>query len=446
MQGRRTWAACGPAVGLVLLAGCGVDVPAARSGPSAAAATATTVPAATAAALVPGEAASATDAAATPAIPGFTVAVFPGARSVAVAATDAERILVAYGQDEALYVARSEDGGRTFGDAVSATGDRPVHVMPIERPAIAVGGGDRVGVAWLELPPDGNGGAVWYADSADGGRSFTSGRPVASDAAGETTMVSAALDAAGDPVLTWLNGSALRFVRSVDRGSTFQEAQRIGDGACECCQPHIVVRDGRVLIAYRSLASDRAKGYIRDLALIRSMNGGSSFEPVTPVSDDHWYLEACPIAGPSLTVRADEVFVAWMDGRAEPPGTLSRGDVWLAASTDGGATFGRNIRMNTDPTRHHTLPTIGLGPGGRIHAAWQTAGEGGRVLYHTVSDDRGLTFAPPVAIAGSADATRGQPNMPTLTVSPQGRVALAWVDRKGANVATWTDAAGSGAR
>ncbi len=438
MRGRWVWANCWPAASLVFVVGCSVDAPANRSVPPADVATA-----ASATAFVPGEAAVPPDAFATPAIPGFTLVAFPGARSVAVAATDTESVVVAYGQGEGLFVARSEDGGRTFGEAVPATGDRPVHVMPIERPAVAVTGGEWVGVAWLELPPDGNGGAVWYAGSTDGGRSFAPGTTAAADEAGETTMVSVALDAEGDPVLSWLNGSALRFVRSVDRGSSFQEVQRLGDGTCECCQPHVVARDEDVLIAYRSLAADPEKGFARDLALIRSANGGATFEPVTPVSDAHWYLEACPIAGPSLAVRADEVFVAWMDGRNEPPGTLSRGDVWLAASTDGGATFGPNVRINAATTRHHTLPTIGLGPGGRIHAAWQADGEGGRVLYHTVSDDKGLTFAPPVAIADGADKTRGQPNMPTLAVSPQGRVALAWVDRKGANVATWSDTSGS---
>lgn len=437
MRHSGRWIAGAPAAWLVVVVGCAADAtdaPAARSGPPRAA------PPTVATAVVLAEPTSSPAPPATPALPEFGTVAFPGARSVAVAGTASESVVVAYGQDDGLFVTRSEDGGRTFGAAIPATGDTSVHVMPIERPALAAHGADRVGVAWLTIPPDGNGATVWYADSADGGRSFVPGRKVAADDEGETTMVSVALGAHGDPVLSWLNGATLRFARSGDGGRTFGAAQAIGDGACECCQPAVAVADKSVRIAYRSLAAGGDNGFIRDLALIRSVDSGATFEPVTPVSDAHWYLEACPIAGPSLAVRGDDVFVAWMDGRAEPPGTLSRGDVWLAASANGGASFGENVRVNTDATAHHTLPTVGVGPGGRIHVAWQADRAGIRVLYHTTSDDDGRTFEPPRMIASSADGTRGRPNMPTVTVSQHGRVALAWVDERGANVASWMEA------
>lgn len=436
------WIVFAPACCLVVLAGCARDASTARTDPSTAR-TAAASTAASDAAAPPSTPSPAAVARSTP--PGTTIVAFPDARSVSIAVAAPQDVLVAFGRDEGLFVARSEDGGRTFGDAVRASGDRTVHVMPIERPAIATDGEGRVGVAWLEIPPDGNGAAVWYADSADGGRSFGPGRIVAADDEGETTMVSVAMGPSGDPLLAWLNGSSLRTVRSVDRGRSFGDARSIGDGSCECCQPAVVVDAGRVLIAYRGLERGGAEGDVRDLALIRSMDGGETFEPVTAVSDAHWRLRACPIAGPSLAVRADRVHVAWMDGRAAPPGTLSRGDVWLAASVDGGASFGPNVRVNADASAHHTLPTIDVAPGGRIHVAWQADAAGARVLYHTTTDD-GRSFAPPDVIASSADADGGRPQMPTLAVGPLGRVALAWVDDEGAHVASWADGAASSPR
>lgn len=379
--------------------------------------------------------------AAEPPLVTFEVNDFPEARSHSLAAAPDGLLYFLYGSGHSLFVARSTDGGQSLSEPVLATGNIPVHVLPIERPAIAAGSGGRVAIAWLEMLPDFQGAKIWYAVSEDGGESFTPGQLVATEAEGEVAMVEVVLDGAGNPILAWLNDSQLKFSRSFDGGRMFTETINIGQGSCECCQPRLVVLGEDIHIAYRSLEPGNEEGDIRDIVMIHSTDGGSTFEPVTRVSDAHWYLPACPIAGPSLAVHDDELFVAWMDGRFEPAGAFNRGDIWLASSEDGGKTFSANIRIDDDQSMHHSLPAIAVGPGGRIHVAWEAQTQGTReaFLYYTTSDDGGQTFAPPQTLADNTDSSRGNPGKPVIVVDPTGHVALAWLDRLGARLAFWID-------
>jgi hypothetical protein len=81
---------------------------------------------------------------------------FPKAQSQSLASGSDGTLYVIFGQNNSLFVSRSMDAGKTFGEPVLATGELPVHVLPIERPAIAVHNNTRVSIAWLEMPPDFN--------------------------------------------------------------------------------------------------------------------------------------------------------------------------------------------------------------------------------------------------------------------------------------------------
>ena len=90
---------------------------------------------------------------------------------------------------------------------------------------------------------------------------------------------------------------------------------------------------------------------------------------------------------------------------------------------------------------HHTLPSISVGPGGRIHVAWEAQAQETRdaFLYYTFSDDGGESFAEPQVIADNQEPKRGNPMKPVIVVDAEGHVALAWLDRLGTRLARWTD-------
>lgn len=237
-------------------------------------------------------------------------------------------------------------------------------------------------------------------------------------------MVQILLDLAGNPILTWLSGNDLRFARSSDQGKSFSPAKTIGQGACECCQPDLMLTSDQLMIGYLGLDNDET-GAFRDAALIRSLDGGGIFEPVSFATDSHWYINACPVSGPSMAVHDPSIYMTWMDGRAVTPDNLLSSDVWFAESTDDGQTFSSNVQVSNGLSTHNFLPRTAVGPGGRIHIVWQAISPD--AIYYAISDDHGHTFSAPLVIADDA-ANRGRPAGPIIAINGEGRVSLAWLD------------------
>ena len=360
---------------------------------------------------------------------------FPAATSMALT-TAGDSVYMILGREHSLYVSRSTDGGETFSDPVSATGGHEVHILRVERPAISANDKGQVAVAWLELDFEAGNNKVWYALSNDSGQTFGSAQLVGEDPPGESAMVQLLLDSAGNPMLTWLSGNDLRFARSTDQGKSFSAAKSIGQGACECCQPDLMLTENQLLIGYRGLGNDES-GAFRDAALIRSPDGGETFSPVSFATDSHWYINACPISGPSMALHDSSIYMTWMDGRAVAPDNLLSSDVWFAESADDGQTFSSNVQVSNGVSTHNFLPKTAVGPAGRIHIAWQAISPD--AIYYAISDDGGHTFSAPLVIADEA-AKRGRPAGPMIAINEQGRVFLAWLDDQGVQLAIWDDA------
>jgi hypothetical protein len=402
-------------VGL-LLAACGAPATQPLSAPGNESATSLTVP----------ETAMATVIAEPTATPAPLTTTFDAARSVGLATSEDGALLVVLGMNEALFVTRSEDRGKSFSTPIKVTGEVKALVSRLERPALATGSGGRVVVSWLEMTET-HETRIWYTRSEDNGRRFTEPMLVGRSQAHETTMVRAALAAQGT-FLSWLQDGALQLVH--DKGQAEPEALVVDHLVCDCCQPSLLVGE-RLLIAYRNV--EQLNGdTTRDMYVAASTDGGVHFEKPVRVSDAPWYLNACPISGPAIAGDSQHVYVAWMDGRADDTGTGARGDVWIARSDDGGRSFGANVRVNPREEGYHNLPTLVVDSTGRLHIAWEAVeGEQAHILYST-STDAGLSFAPPRSIVLETD--KGRPSQAALVAHPDGLITIAWVDRGGAHV------------
>jgi hypothetical protein len=96
---------------------------------------------------------------------------------------------------------------------------------------------------------------------------------------------------------------------------------------CDCCSTDAVVTAQGALLAYR----DRDADEIRDIVAVRRTAQGWS-KP-QPVHADRWKMPACPLNGPAVDARGDEVVVAWYSAPNDQP------VLQLARSHDGGAHF-----------------------------------------------------------------------------------------------------------
>lgn len=97
--------------------------------------------------------------------------------------------------------------------------------------------------------------------------------------------------------------------RSVDGGNSFEtevEAGSIvGDEACDCCQPEIVVNSEKVIIFFRNNASD-----IRDIKAVVSYDRGLTFSDWISVDDHNWFINSCPSTGPDARFVSNNVVIS----------------------------------------------------------------------------------------------------------------------------------------
>ena len=91
------------------------------------------------------------------------------------------------------------------------------------------------------------------------------------------------------------------------------------------------------------------------------------------------------------------------------PFTANNGtDVMFARSTDGGATFSAPLRINDDPinqNKWHIFGTLSVAPNGRIDVVWlDTRNAANNIdcqLFYSWSTDGGATWAPNIAVSNS---------------------------------------------
>ena len=179
---------------------------------------------------------------------------------------------------------------------------------------------------------------------------------------------------------------------------------------CDCCQTAAVAARGATVVAYR----DRSSGEVRDVAVVRRVNGRWS-EPMA-VGGDGWTINGCPVNGPALAADGARVALAWFSA----PNEQAR--VQLAVSGDAGASFGAPVRV--DDGRPLGRVDVVLLAGGDVVVSWlEQAGGGAEVRARrlTSAGERG----PALTLAASSEARSS--GFPRLERSGR-EVIVAWRD------------------
>lgn len=151
------------------------------------------------------------------------------------------------------------------------------------------------------------------------------------------------------------------FAASADGGRTFSPNRRVAGEVCPCCKTAIAVGDdGRVYAAWRQVLP----GNFRHIAVASSTDGGQTFSPTVVVSDDRWELQGCPVSGPALLASGEGLRVLWYTaGEAGVPG------FYWSQSVDGGRTF--SPRRALIETSGRGTPALLKGGGGGLTAVWE---------------------------------------------------------------------------
>lgn len=172
----------------------------------------------------------------------------------------------------------------------------------------------------------------------------------------------------------------------------------------------------------------------------RSTDGGATWAEASHVSWDSASLNPLSVEGIRVAVDASGILHAvWADNRPSSE-TDADLDIFYARSTDGGATWSANVRLNQDTGAATQKEPVLVVPGGgsSVYVVWtdgrNTPSNLGAPndwdIYFVRSTDRGLTWGPNVRVDDGPPGT-GQ-TQPTLAVDAGGTLYAAWRDTRGA--------------
>lgn len=280
-------------------------------------------------------------------------------------------------------VARSDDGGKSFGPPVPANppGDR-IESTTVSPTQVAVGARGEVYVLYRHhgaVPSTWYQGAGWYAGrrlphlvrSGDGGKTFSAPVEIGGEAAEglATTAGMLNLFAApnGDLYASWLDyrelmayliarqkeppkgeepPTQLRVARSADGGRSFAQSVLVAKPTCVCCGTKVAQGLSGPLYATTRGASRELKGSadaVRDHFVAVSRDQGASWSKPVKFHDDRFEISTCPDITPGLAVDSKgRLHAAWYTGTERHPGVL------YARSDDQGRSFSKPLLLLTD--------------------------------------------------------------------------------------------------
>jgi hypothetical protein len=265
-----------------------------------------------------------------------------------------------------LVYRRSDDGGRTFSQAVrvNSQAGSAIAMGTIRGGQIALGRGGRVHVAWngsqTAQPRVHEGSPMLYSCSADRG-GFLPQRNLMADGYGLDGGGSVAADRQGRVYVMWhacpVNGGGAQKRRvylalSNDDGASFAREVPVWDertGACGCCQLKPWAEGGKVRLLYRSCS----KPENRDTFLLASDDAGATFRggKIHP-----WTIPMCPMA--SYTFSADGSYAAWESNRQV---------YWAALTADGKE---GDILAAPGQASNRKHPVLAVNAHGEVLLAW----------------------------------------------------------------------------
>jgi hypothetical protein len=278
---------------------------------------------------------------------------------------------------------------------------------------------------WLQLQPDSRGAYdIATAISTDGGSSWSPAEQMNEDnTEAEHGFVSvfgwrdriAAFWLDGRDLANWsfddpdaLLGTSLRLAE-YDASGRVTRRVVADELVCDCCQPDVALVDTGPIVIYR----DRTPEEIRDVVVSRYVDGAWS-EPVG-LGNEGWYIEGCPVNGPVIAARGDDVAAAWFTAADGKP------RLRLARSSDAGVSF--PVVVDVDEGRALGQAAVVLDESGRALVSWWQRGEAGGIDLKLREVDRLGMPGPEHLIAHESV---GQPiDVPQLTDAGD-KYLIAW--------------------
>jgi len=292
----------------------------------------------------------------------------------------------------------------TFADSVSGT--------PWNNAWSVAASGDTVHVVWWDKR-DGDF-EIYTKRSTDGGAVW--GPDIRLTQAPDTSWLPS-VSASGSFVhAVWMDkrdgNQEIYYKRSTDAGALWGQDTRLTSEPADSWFPSMAVWGQRVHVVWCDFRDGPSN---LEIYTKRSTDGGATWEPdvrLTYHPSYSWH--------PSVAVTGADVQVAWQDDR---DGNL---EIYHKRSTDGGTTWGPDVRLTSD-TASSSDPSLAVS-GPEVHVVWMDERDGNREVYYKRSTDRGTNWGPDVRLTQAPWLSE----LPVVAASG-GQVHIVWVDLRDSN-------------
>jgi len=253
-----------------------------------------------------------------------------------------------------------------------------------------------------------------------------------------------ALGPDGDIYLLWWDSRGLYGIyaaHSADGGATWSESSHVSwdsDNLRPLQIESVVVRRDSVGTLHAIWIDNRPSSDTdsdQDVYYAHSSDGGETWSTNIRLNDD---TGTATQKEPTLVIAPDgsALYAAWTDGRNTPPGP-GAGDDWdiyFARSTNGGATWGPNKRLDDGPQgTEQRQPTLAIDADANLYAAWRDA-------RNATENDATDIYFNDSANGGQDWSSSSKINTEPPTGSPQSHPGLVAFGASPATLtAIWTD-------
>ena len=154
--------------------------------------------------------------------------------------------------------------------------------------------------------------------------------------------------------------------------------------------------------------------------------------PLTTVVTDKPATDKSYSGFASLTVAPNgDVYAAWLDGRDNTSSSTGTFNVYLARSTDRGATFHHNVKVATLACPC-CRPSVAVAADGTVYVAYRHVyGDNERDIAVATSTDHGEHFGAPVRVANDRWKLFGCPESGPVTAAQDNKLIVAWYTATG---------------
>jgi len=247
------------------------------------------------------------------------------------------------------------------------------------------------------------------------------------------------LAATNDTVaVTFGSGNTVYFASSADGGKTWGEPVAVAEpGALSLGNhrgPRVVMSRGAIVISV--IAGKQGKGADGDLLTWRSTDRGKTWARAATVSDQPG---AAREGLHAMAASPDgRLFATWLDLRNVQPGRAGT-ELWGATSADAGLTWSKNFVVYKSPGGticQCCHPSALFDSTGALLVMWRNAIGGNRDMYITRSKDGGRTFTEPEKLGAASWAIDACPmDGGGLVQSADGKIMSVWRREKGVYLA-----------